>query len=291
MPDIKLAIGNLRPKKGLDKILAALKILQKAPTDEAHQPLVDLYNHYAANGPKRDPGAYTRRAILDALRPIALPEDVPMLLEAVSCYEFLPPGFKEDAVLLRVGALLILNELDGALAGYHATRLLVDGFTQEMSGEPAVTAVHVLESQSEILPVYQLVMDAAANPLPELLSECLRALTQIPVPIISGVVQKHGDSKHGVVQVGLYDLLINHEQGPQELDFLAGALVQQPDLDVFRYLIIALLSSGKPVLIALVVNTLRFETRKERISTALDTAVLFETDPDIAALAAQLREA
>jgi hypothetical protein len=50
---------------------------------------------------------------------------------------------------LRAGALLILNELDDSLAGFEATRLLVDGLTDPMSGEPALTAVRALASQGQ----------------------------------------------------------------------------------------------------------------------------------------------
>ena len=121
-----MAISLIKPKERLDVVLAALQALRDLP---AREPLLHLYGHYATHGPKRDPGAYTRRAIFDALRPIDLPVDVPLLLEAVQTYEFLPPGFNEEAVLLRSGALLILNELDGSRARFHATRLLVDVHT------------------------------------------------------------------------------------------------------------------------------------------------------------------
>jgi len=40
-----------------------------------------------------------------------------------------------------------------------------------MAAEPALTAVPVLESQAEILPLYQLVKNAQADPLPDVLSE------------------------------------------------------------------------------------------------------------------------
>ena len=132
------AVSLVKPRQKRDILLAALQALVKAPTPAGHEPILQTYAYFSADGRKRDPGAFMRRAALDALRPVALPADVPLLLQATNTYEFLPPGFKEDAILLRAGALLILNELDDTLAGYQATRLLVDGYSDPMSGEPAL---------------------------------------------------------------------------------------------------------------------------------------------------------
>ena len=283
------AISLLKPRQKLDVLLAALKALSELPAPEARQPLLLLYDHYAANGPKRAPGAHTRRAILDALRPIALPADVPLLQDAVTTYEFLPPKFSEDAGLLRSGALLILNELEEMLASYHAARLLVDGYTQEMSGEPALTAVRVLESQNQLLPLYQFVMSDSGPAHSDVISECLRSLTGIPEELLPSLIERFSQSKNGVILVGLYDLLIKHQAGPQGLDFLAESLISQQDLDIYRYLLITLLSSRQPILISLLDTAVRLETDSLRIETIIEAADLFAADPDIADLAAALR--
>ena len=174
------AVSLLQPRQKRDVLLAALKVLAKNPNPAAREPIRQLFEHFSADGRKRDPGAFTRRAVLDAWRPVALPADVPLILQAVNTYEFLPPGFKEDAILLRTGALLILNELDDTLAGFQATRLLVDGFSDPMSGEPALTAVRVLASQEQTLPLYLYAMQASEAAIPEVVSECLRSLTARP---------------------------------------------------------------------------------------------------------------
>ena len=54
------------------------------------------------------------------------------------------------------------------------------------------------------------------------------------------------------VQLGLIDLLIQHQEGPQALERLAGMLAKPDDLDVYRYLVIALLSAHQPQLRAMV---------------------------------------
>lgn len=281
------AIAYLNRKKPRDSQLAALNALCDFPSMSAHQPLLDLYHYYNANGPKRDAGAYMRRAVLDALRPVAMPSDVPFLLEAVNTFEFLPPAFLEEGNLLRSGALLILNDLNDTLAAYHAARLLVNQYTAVMSGEPAKTAVRVLYSQGRSLPLFQYVMQDKSN-LPDVTSEALGSLTGLPQELIPLIISTHGESSEAAVRVGLYDLLIKHESGPQAADFLAGALISESDLDVYRYLVIAQISSRNPLLLSLINQTIAIESNKKRLAILQEAVELFAGDPDVDALAAKL---
>ena len=233
--------------------------------------------------------------MLDAWRHVALPADVPLILQAVNTYEFLPPGFKEDAILLRTGALLILNELDDTLAGFQATRLLVDGFSDPMSGEPALTAVRVLASQEQTLPLYLYAMQANEAAIPEVVSECLRSLTRTPAALIPGIIARHGKAESAIIRIGLCDLLIGHEAGAQAplasqaVAYLADALTTMPDLAAYRYLVIAMLTSRRLELMAAVLQTARLETHRGRIGVLLEVLDLFSANPDIAALARDLR--
>jgi len=283
------AVSLLKPEQRLDAILASLKALCELPTPEARQPLLQFYDHFASNGTKRDPGAHIRRAILDALRPIALLDDIPLLVDAITTFEFLPPKFAEDAGMLRSGALLILNDLDDLLPGYYAVRLLVDGYTEEMSGEPALTAVRVLESQDQMLPLYQFALSNNNPKMADVVSECLRSLRGMPEELIPSLIERFDQSNDGAILVGLYELLVNHHEGPQGLDFLASSLLAQQDLDLFRFLVITLLSSGKPVLISLVSNMIRLETNRQRIEIIIEAADLFASNPDVSDIANTLR--
>ena len=134
------AASLLRPRQARDVLLAALTVLEDHPVLNAKPSLLDLYDSFERGGSARDPAAFTRRAILSALRPLASPAELPLFLNAVSTYEFLPPDFHEDAILLRATALVVLNELDDTLARYHGARLLVDPYADDMSGEPALSA-------------------------------------------------------------------------------------------------------------------------------------------------------
>ena len=290
------AVSLLQPRQKRDVLLAALKVLAKYPNPAAREPIRQLFEHFSADGRKRDPGAFTRRAVLDAWRHVALPADVPLILQAVNTYEFLPPGFKEDAILLRTGALLILNELDDTLAGFQATRLLVDGFSDPMSGEPALTAVRVLASQEQTLPLYLYAMQANEAAIPEVVSECLRSLTRAPAALIPGIIARHGKAESAIIRIGLCDLLIGHEAGAQAplasqaVAYLADALTTMPDLAAYRYLVIAMLTSRRAELTAAVLQTARLETHRGRIGVLLEVLDLFAANPEIAALAEQLRQ-
>jgi hypothetical protein len=245
----ELAISLLRKKMRHDVLLAALKVLANEPPQEARPPLLDLYRYLAQNGVRRDPGTFVRGAILNALRSIARQEDTPLLLEAVQTYEFLPPSFSEEAVILRSSALVCLNEIEAETTSYHAARLLFDKYQGRMSGEPGTTAAHVLASRGETLPLYTYVIGAEGRKSEETSAEILRSLTAIPVSLISEIVHIVSERANPVEMIGLIDLLLTHEEGPLALDFLRDYLGEPADLDVYRYLIIAALMTRNDALI------------------------------------------
>jgi hypothetical protein len=291
----------LDPKQRRDMLLAALKALAQEPTPAARRAIVQLYEYYAANGPKRDPGAYMRRAAIDALRPIAGAEEVELLALAAQTFERLPPGFREEAGLLRAGAIIALSEVDAQLAGFHASRLLLDPNTEAMSGEPALTAARVLANLSAWLPLYMVASHGGdegavvAPPQgkrgqppprrseppvpdiapPEVVAECLRSLTTIPSDLVPGLVRRHGASPHVIVRVGLFDLLIGHRAGPLETGYLESSLADLEDADAYRYLVMALLASRNDRLVELVRAELRLQTHPSRAEILREVAALF----------------
>jgi hypothetical protein len=282
------AASLLRPAQSRLVLQAALDVLQETPVPEARPALLAIYEHLAGNGPKRDPGAFLRRAVLDALRPIVLPADGALLAQGVAIYEFLPPEFKEEAGLLRGSALVALNELDHELAGYHAARLLVDEYTEEMSGEPALTAARVLASQEQWLPLYQAAMLGQGRILPEVVSECLRSLAATRAELVPAIVERFGDATNPAILVGLFDLLIQHAAGPQALQYLEESLARLQDPDLFRYLLIAMLSARHAALNELSLRSARFETNQAKIAVHLEALSLFDLGADGEQLSEQL---
>jgi hypothetical protein len=283
------AVTLLKPKMALVTLQAALAVLERHPHPEARAGLLAVYAHYEADGPRRDPGSFIRRATVAALRPIALPADIPLLLRAVTTVERLPPAFKDEATPLRATALVALNQLDDTLAAYHAARLLVDPHADDMSGEPSLTAAKVLASTENLLPLYAYAMQEGGPALPDVVSECLRSLTTIPLSLLPGVIERHGKSKSIAILAGLCDLLISHEAGPQGLDFLKDMLARTEDADLLRYATLAMLAKRDERLRELTLDAARWESRPARVAAYVEALEPFAADPEVVDVLGRLR--
>lgn len=282
------AASLLRPRQTRDVLLAALDVLAAHPLAESKPALLTLYDAYSRTGAARDPGAFTRRALLSALRPLAIPADLSLYLDAVTTYEFLPPDFHEDAILLRATALVVLNELDDTLARYHGARLLVDPYVDEMSGEPALSAARVLASQAEFVSLYQYAMQPAERTLPEVVSECLRSLVGMPTSLIQGVLQHFAERHEPIVLVGLFDLLLGYPEEACVAEFIADSLAGTADLDAYRYLVMSLITSANPALIGQLLAAARWERNPDRTAILLEALDLLGSGPDVDQVRQQL---
>ena len=78
------AVELLAGKHGKDIMQAALAVLADNPDPAAREPILRLYAYYAANKGVRDQGAYFRRSLLDALRPLAVRADAELLAQAAA---------------------------------------------------------------------------------------------------------------------------------------------------------------------------------------------------------------
>ena len=231
----------LQTARPLELIEAALDVLARVPAPAARPHLQRTYQRLDADGVRRDPLGTNRAAILRALRLVPHREDAGLLERAVTTYEFSLYDRAELAAILRATALVSLDDLDGTLAGFHAARLLVDPHTEQMSGEPAVTAVGVLAAAGQALPLYTLVADGATHP-PEVVGECLRHLTRVPASLLPGIVEKHRDAEADVVLAGLFDLILGHQTRVHHLDVLAEFLRETDNLSLYQYLASAMVA-------------------------------------------------
>jgi hypothetical protein len=286
---VRYAITLLRPNQARDLLQAALAAVRRYPLLEARTPLLKLYAHFSELAEKRDPGGYVRRPLLDALRPLAMPEDLPLFLAAVTTYERYPPAFQEEAGLVRAAGLVALNELDGRLACFHAARLLADlAQTDAMSGEPAVTAIGVLAANDELMPLY---LYATLPPSParsEVTAECLRSLTALPAALLEPLTAQYADCEDSLVLVGLFDLLLGHKSGLDEEAFLADLLARAKEPDLYRYLTTALVAAGERAPLDLLLAGVRWETDRERRAIARDALLLRADEPRVGEALARL---
>jgi len=283
-------------RHGVEVILAAVQILTRHPHAAARSALWALYQAYSGRHQQRDPAAYIRSAIVRALRDVVLPEDVAALAEVTETYIFPPPEFKEEGAMLRSAALAALNELDDDLARYHAVRLLANEHTDPMSGEPALTAAKVLAARGEILPLYFYVMQDGARTLPEVTSVCLGNLVSLRLDLLPALLTrftaKAGEAEtNEIILVGLFDLLINHDEGPQAIDFLEKFLQTSTQLDAYRYLVVTMAMSGNPRLTELLVEQAGATTSRDKAGLLLDGLQLLQrNDPAIKTLITELQQ-
>ncbi len=239
----------LETEKEKQVLEATLRVLQDNP-DPGNRPLLlDLYRTYADNGPKRDPGMYLRAALLRALRPLTRHADLALVEQAALTYELMPSRHDAEGAEMRALALSILNDLDEKVAGYYAVKLLVDRTTSEMSGEPALTAAKILADQRLTLPLYQYLV-GTNDKAPEVVAACLRGLESLPETLLTKLVADYRFNGSEIVLLGLFDLLLIHPQGKNFSNVLTGFLATTGSFELYRYVALALITSGKPELLA-----------------------------------------
>jgi len=248
---LEYALGLVATEARQDVLEAVLEVLGRTPDDPRIRPALLAAYGGLDEGGRHDAGCYVRNALLQALRPLARREDAKLLARAASTYEYLPPGRSEVAAGLRATGLVILNEVDEQLAGYHAVRLLTDEHTSELSGEPAITAVQVLATQGQWLPLYGYVVRTDAT-MPEVVAECLRYLAPVPLSILEPLVDRYLKSPHDIVLLGLFELLLAHEERQVFQPIILTFLRETKLMDLYRWLVTAALTSRNPGLIAAV---------------------------------------
>lgn len=258
---VDYALRLAQNEKHAEVLEAALDALIVAQHPEVRPLLLAAYAGCESGEGRSDSGCHLRTGLLQRLRPLARLEDRGLLEHALLTYEFVPPGRRwEVGANLRAQALVVLNDIDPGLAGYHAVHLLNDSLehTSEMSGEPAVTAAQVLATQGQTLSLYAYAMREEPARF-EVLAECLRNLTGVPASLVALLQQRYGDSRDEIILLGLYDLFLarpaDEPFGRVVLEFLSTTRL--PNL--YRYLVSMIVASRRDDLIAPLTKQARHE--------------------------------
>lgn len=292
-----LAVSILEGDHGKDVLMAALQVVTEHPTETARPILRRLYDRFSRDKGKHDQGGYFRRAVLDAVRPVARRGDAGWLVQACSTYEFWPPDFAEDAVLVRAAALVALAEVDEDAACHHAARLLVDPYTARMTGEPAVSAARVLGAMGETLPLYLIACQnmphdrvaVVATVFPEVTAECLRQLTSLPASLVEPLLERYAATTFSVIRMGMFDLLLHHREGLLGRAYFARFLDETADIDIYRYLVMSIVLAGHEDPLNDLRQAAYRERRRTKQEVLLEAATILAHRPEFGELAEYLR--
>jgi hypothetical protein len=252
-------------------IQKALTVLEDIPLPESRPTLLRLYRHYNIASSKRDSGGYVRAAVLRALRNIAQHDDIALIENAAW------PDKVDDATPLRSEALIALSELDTNIASFYCVRLLVDQHTSKMSGEPALTAVRVLASIGHYLPLYQFAIQSY-DPIPEVLSECLKSLTEIPHVLLHSLIQRYQDAENELVLAGLFDLIVEHESGKDFSEFVTEFLQETRQYELYHYLATTVVAKRKEYWITWLMGLAKDERDPRKVASLIDAFSLIRNE-------------
>lgn len=290
-PEEQAALALELLKIGDDRqlTLESLRVLRDVAYPSARSTLVDSYQQFAINGGKKDPGGQIRALIIHALGAIAHPGDGYIFENAALTYEFLPPAFREEAGPLRAAGIIALTEIDDESASFHASRLLVETYTDPMSGEPAVTAARVLASQGQEQALYQYLYQEPAVALPEITSECLRLLTSLPESLIPGLLDRFIDSENDLILAGLFELLVCHRAGPLSQDIILTFLKESDRYDVFRYVVALIVAESRNKLLPALLPDFRAESDKEKAAVLVELLAPLDSDSEINEIIVKLK--
>lgn len=278
-----IALALLKETTRRDTLRSTLQWLRENPQYGARSALIALYDQYASDKGAHDYGTYVRSDLVRALQPISRREDSTLFARALLTYEFPPPSFTEEAGQLRSAALVALAELDLDGARYHAARLLVDPYTDPMSGEPAVSAATTLAALDEGALLYSYICDPRNATRAEVTAECLRGLVRCDPDLLPDLIRRLGDPPQPVMLLGMIDLLLKHEAGVQQQEWLLG-LVKSGSEEHLNYLILTAISQGDERFLARLIETLRDGLAPKRRPAARDALLIAAHRADVKAL-------
>lgn len=242
---VELGLALLARARNPEAIGSATHLFGESADPRIQQTLREKYAWLSAEPRRRDSGCFQRCAVVRAMRGRATADDIAVLEQALWTVEIM--GRFDSANELRAAALITLNEIDGHLASFHATRLLSDG--HEMSGEPALTAARLLAYREELLPLYGMVVGGGGRS--EVVAECLRGLTTLPDSLVVRLLDRYRQEKDETVVVGLFDLLLGHTSRGAYTQFIAEFLDKTQSLDLYRFVVNSIVATRDPTLLAL----------------------------------------
>ena len=229
----------------------ALKLVEDDPPAEARQPLRARFFDLAEDGLHRDVDCELRTTIVRVLRRLDSRADHDVAEAGLRTVQITPPGGVDVAQPLRAESLLLLAQGDEERADYFAAEMLSDPHTSAFSGEPAVTAIRLLDQRRQWLPIWALARRPGLQV--DVLSQAFASLRHAPADLQLEAVRDHlaaaiarGEEGEPVALVAAEAIVLNGLAGGYEL--VVGLLRDTANANLFRYLASAALRSESAAL-------------------------------------------
>jgi hypothetical protein len=124
---------------------------------------------------------------------------------------------------------------------------------------------------------------------PEVTGECLRQLVVLPESLLPALLGRYSEKPPSAVLLGLVDLLINHRTGPHGREFLTRQLQTTRDADIYRYIAMTMVASGKPPLLEDLLAAAKTAQDKRKLAILAEAFDLLAHQPQFRTAAADIR--
>jgi hypothetical protein len=235
---LEIAVDFLDRSQDLETVRSALAVVE-AEADPALRPL--LHRKYAwceASPVRRDSSGFIRAGIVRALQPIVHPDDVSLLLQALTTYQM--QGLYELCAELRAAALRAMSDIEPDTAAMFAARFLLDPLNS-FSGEPALTSIRLLAAQQRLEPLFALASWEERNG--QIVGEALRNLIDLRPELVDLLIERHQDSEEAQIVVGLFDLLLGHRERQRWHHHILRSVANALDIDVYGIVVTGIVAS------------------------------------------------
>lgn len=249
-----LALDLIQTARRRETLDAALHRLESAALDHDARPALRTAALRFFNHEVQDSGALIREKLVRMLVSIGSPDDRDIYLRGVHTYEAQPVT---DVVQnLRAAALVGLAMADPTLGNLHAVRLLNDlGETSVFNGEPAVTAVSLLQQQGHALPIYGFLLasgvDALEAGLNEAVGRALEALgPEFPPDLYRSLAELFIPRDRAVVSLGIVAYIVE-QRAAALYDIVERVMTTTRHDELHHFCAVTLAASREPALTAL----------------------------------------
>ena len=231
-------LDRANSRQYLDECLRVLRAPALAALlDESQRPILRRKCLAWHQDGKRDKAGLLREGVTRLLIQIAHPDDIDIYQLGVETYYLQPVD--DVAQNLRSVSLAGIAPIDLPLACIYATRFLSEPHTSVFNGEPAITALKVLERADQRLPIYQFLLEGgermALAGLGDVTGRALESLGEdFPLRLYRQLMTRYQAIDQPTASMGIINWVLERRAAPL-YDALESLIMGTRDIDLRRY--------------------------------------------------------